>query len=226
MEGTTAEVLIEVTQREKNLIRRVFRSKTFLIGFLIVCLITGASLLAPFLTKFDPIKTSLLEALQPPSRLHWLGTDNFGRDILTRILYGGRTALLIGTGCVIVPLVVGTILGSIAGYFGGRLDDIIMRLVDVTIALPYLVLVIAILAIIGPGLRNVFISVWLVGWTAYARIIRGEILSLKEMEFIEAARALGCSTGYIIRRHIIPNAITPALVFSVTDVVLCILLAS
>lgn len=221
-----AEEAIEIHHREKRLIKRVFKSKTFLIGFIIICLIAVASLLAPSLTRYDPIKTSLLETLQPPSKAHWFGTDNFGRDIFTRVLYGGRTALLIGIGCVIVPLVIGTILGAIAGFFGGHFDDIIMRLVDITIALPYLVLVIAILAIIGPGLRNVFISVWLVGWTGYARIIRGEILSLKEMEFIEAAKALGCSTSYIIRRHIIPNAITPALVFGVTDVVLCILLAS
>lgn len=226
MAAEQTQELIGNTQRDRTLVKRAFKSKTFVIGFTIICLIAMVSLLAPVLAEYDPIKTSLLEALQPPSRVHWFGTDNFGRDIFTRVLYGGRTALLTGIGCVIIPLVVGTILGSVAGFFGGRFDDVIMRLVDITIALPYLVLVIAILAIIGPGLRNVFISVWLVGWTAYARIIRGEILSLKEREFVEAAKALGCSTSHIIRRHILPNAITPALVFSVTDVVLCILLAS
>src|SRR5690606_6938961 len=171
----------------------------------------------------DPTDPALTETLAGPSLRHPLGTDNFGRDILTRILYGGRVDLMIAFLATSVTVVVGSILGAIAGFYGKWWDTIIMRIVDIAIAFPFLVLVIAIVAMLGPSQNNIFVAIWLVGWIAYARIVRGEILVVKRLEYVEAARVVGLTDRAIILRHIVPNVITPVVVFAMADMVLNIL---
>ena len=175
---------------------------------------------------YDPVTQDLTAALVPPTWAHPLGTDNFGRDILSRIIWGTRLDLAMGVFGVAAPFVIGCTIGLASGYFGRFVDTILMRLLDVTISFPYFVLVIAIISVIGPGLNSFFISVALVGWVSYARLIRAQTLVLKESDFVLAARCLGYSRARIMFRHILPNAIVPAVVFSMSDVVVVILLGS
>jgi peptide/nickel transport system permease protein len=192
------------------------------IVFLWFCLATVPALFAPY----DSIAQDLGATLIPPSLAHPLGTDNFGRDVLSRIIWGTRLDLAMGVFGVLAPFVIGCVVGLVSGYFGRFVDTLLMRLLDVTISFPYFVLVIAIISVLGPGLQSFFISVALVGWVSYARLIRSQTLVLKESEFILAARALGYSKARIMFRHILPNAIMPAVVFSMSDVVIVILLGS
>lgn len=200
-----------------------FRRVEFWIGTSLLALILAAALLAPFVAPYDPIEQNLRNALQPPSSEHWMGTDNFGRDIFSRVLYATRVDLQIGVLCVLFPLIIGTLLGAFAGYWGGIVDTLIMRTVDVFTAFPFLVLVIGIIAILGPGLLSMYIALTLAGWTAYARIVRGEILVARKSEYVLAAQALGYDRLRIMLRHILPNVITPAILFSMADIVLVIL---
>jgi peptide/nickel transport system permease protein len=199
-------------------------------------IVTGGVLLAvivlfcaiyPFLSPHDPTAPNFTQPpLAPPSADHLLGTDNFGRDILTRLAYGGRvdlTVTLIGTAGTVI---VGALLGLIAGYTGGWLDSLIMRVVDFSLTMPYLILVIAIVAILGPGTQNIVYAIWLVGWVAYARIVRGETLVARRQEYVDAARVLGMKHGRILLRHILPNVAAAALIYAMADMVLNILLAS
>ena len=182
----------------------------------------GADLIAPF----DPNAQDTANLLLPPSWAHWLGTDNFGRDVLSRLIYSTRSDLQMGLVGVACPFVLGTVLGSISGYFGGLVDVVLMRVVDVTIAFPFLVLMIAIITVLEPGLSSFYIAVTLVGWVSYARLVRSQVLVLKSSEFVMAARSLGFSHARIVFGHILPNALVPSIVFSMSDVVLVILAGS
>jgi len=190
---------------------------SFGIGIAGFALIVLAAVFAPFLTPYDPVTLDFTSALQPPSWAHPLGTDNLGRDILTRILFAARVDLQIGAVGVAFPLVIGAVVGLLAGYFGGWTDTLIGRLIDVVIAFPFLVLVIAIVAMLGPGLINLYIAVTLVSWVLYARILRGETLALKCREYVLAATSLGYSHLRVMFRHVLPNAIAPAIVFAMSD---------
>ncbi len=187
-----------------------------------VVLALGAPLIAPY----DPIAQDLTRTLSGPSLAHPLGTDNFGRDVLSRIIWGTRLDLAMGIVGVAVPFVIGCCVGLAAGYFGGLAEMLLMRVLDVTISFPFFVLVIAIVSVLGPGLASFFIAVSLVGWVSYARLVRSQVLVLKHMDFVQAARALGYGHLRIMLRHLLPNAITPAIVFSMSDIVLVILLGS
>lgn len=187
-------------------------------------LVIIASVFAPLLTSYDPIKTDLENSLQLPSSTHLLGTDNFGRDILARVLYGARVDLQIGTIPTFITFLLGLVIGAGAGYYGGTIDGVLMRAVDVFMAFPFYVLVIVIVAMLGPGLTNMYAAMILAGWVVYARVIRGEILVAKNLEYIHAARALGAPDVRVIRRHLLPNVITVAVIFSMSDAVLNILL--
>jgi peptide/nickel transport system permease protein len=184
------------------------------------------ALMAPWLAPFDPIEQNLGAALLPPGGAHLLGTDNFGRDVLSRIIWGTRLDLQMGAFGVLFPLVIGTTIGAIAGYFGGILDMLLMRLLDVTVSFPFLVLIIAIVATLGPGLASFYIALALVGWVSYARLVRARFLVLKRADFVLAARSLGFSDGRIVLHHILPNAIMPALVFSMSDAVIDVVLGA
>jgi peptide/nickel transport system permease protein len=183
-----------------------------------------AAVFAPVLIHSDPVKTDLVNSLQPPSAAHWLGTDNFGRDILARLVYGARVDLQIGTIPTAATFLVGLMIGSAAGYYGGAVDGLLMRVLDVSMAFPFYVLVIAIVAMLGPGLLNMYAAMVLAGWVSYARVIRGEILAAKNHEYVLGARALGASDLRVIRRHLLPNVVTVGIIFAMSDAVLNILL--
>ncbi|MCC7021358.1 MAG: ABC transporter permease [Thermomicrobiales bacterium] len=196
-------------------------------GGALLALIVLFVVLYPFISPFDPTAPDFTQPpLSPPSRTHLLGTDSFGRDTLTRLAYGGRVDLLVALIGTAGTVIVGGILGLIAGYAGGWADTLIMRLVDFTLTMPYLVLVIAIVAILGPGTENIVYAIWLVGWVAYARIVRAETLVARRQEYVEAARVVGMGTKRIVLRHILPNVAAAALVYAMADMVLNILLAS
>ena len=205
---------------------RVRRSPTLLLGVALLALIVTAAAAVPVLTRYDPSSHDLDRTFEGPSRTHLLGTDNFGRDLFARLLYGARIDLMIGVFATLVTLIVGSAIGMAAGYYGGRLDRVVMRLVDIVVAFPFFVLVIGLVAMLGTGLRNMFVAIWLVGWVSYARIVRGEVLFVRTREYVEAARVIGASDAEILVRHVLPNVITPAVVFSMSDVVLNILLGS
>jgi peptide/nickel transport system permease protein len=204
--------------------RRIPFGPTLLIGLVLLVVVILVAITAPLLTPYDPLEQRFTEAFLPPfSAGHVLGTDNFGRDIWSRIAYSTRLDLQIGFLSVLFPFLFGSVIGIATGYLGGKLDTAIMRVVDVLMAFPFLVLVIAIMSILGPGLTNLYIAVGAVGWIPYARITRGETLATRHLEYVLAARTIGCSSARIMRGHILPNVIAPALVYVFTGMVLAIL---
>jgi peptide/nickel transport system permease protein len=174
---------------------------------------------APLLTSYNPIEQNLNATLLGPSAHHLLGTDQLGRDTWTRLLYGLRLDLRIALIAVLFPFCLGTVLGCLAGYFGGWVDVVIMRLVDIVVAFPFYVLVIALVFVLGPGARSIYIAITVVGWVSYARIIRGEILVAKRQDYVLAAQAGGLSSLRIMGRHLLPNVITQAFIYAMSDIV-------
>jgi len=209
--------------RARGFRHRWYRTPSFVAGIVIVGTMVGLAALAPVIAPYDPNSQHPFHILQAPSSQHWLGTDGVGRDMWSRVLYGARTDLKVGFLAVLFPFFLGTFLGCIAGYYGGIADTLIMRLVDVVVAFPFYVLIIAMVFVLGPGARNIYIAITLVGWVSYARIIRGEILVAKRQEYVLAARAAGFRDLRIIGRHLLPNVITQAIVFAMSDIVLDIL---
>ena len=196
------------------------------IGIIIFFIILLIGLFAPFLTQYDPFYQDYNSLLLPPSFDHWFGTDNYGRDIFARVIYATRLDLQIGFYTTYVPLIYGVMIGAYSGYFGGSIDTIMMRLTDTAMAFPFLILIIFILSILGPGIQNIYIAVFLVAWTMYARLIRAEMLVEKNKDYIVAAQVLGFGTNRIIFKHAMPNIITSCIIFSMFDFVLNILLVS
>ena len=209
----------------RSLRRRLFAPAgwSLRIGLLGIATVGGLAWFAPLIAPYDPTALGLGSALTPPSPAHWFGTDQLGRDILTRVIYAARIDLQIGTIGVIIPLIMGAVIGLFAGYYAGWPDALLGRVIDIVTAFPFLVLVLAIVAMLGPGLRNFYIAISLVSWVAYARIVRGESLSVRGRGYILAARSLGYSDARIMFRHLLPNVIVPALVFGMSDFVLDIL---
>jgi peptide/nickel transport system permease protein len=193
------------------------------VGGLMLGLLVAAALLVPLLSPYDPTAHDFDQLLRPPSLAHPFGTDNFGRDVLTRILYGAAIDLRIGVLGVLFPFLFGSLTGAMAGYFGGRVDTLVMRTVDVITAVPFLVLVIAIVAFLGPGEPNVFIAIGAADWVTYSRLVRGEVLREKSLDYVAAGRALGFRRWRILLGHVLPNAVPPAIIFLTSDVVLVIL---
>lgn len=212
--------------RRRARAERRWSSFTLWLGVGIVAFIAFVSFAAPLLGFHNPNEQHLLDALQPPSRAHPMGTDALGRDILTRVVYGGRIDLTFAFVTTIVPFAFGVLLGCWAGYRGGWLDTVVNRLVDIVVAFPFIVLILAIVTITGPGLKGAYIGVFAVGWALYARLTRGEMLVEREKEYILAARTLGYSPRRIVMRHALPNVLRASIVFSMADVVLNILLLS
>jgi len=184
----------------------------FYVGLTILMLLLTSALMAPVLAPHDPTQQNLDNDLRTYSSANPLGTDKLGRDILSRVLYGGRISLLVGATTVLISLTIGLTVGSISGYFGGCADQWLMRLVDILMAFPGILLAIAFTAVLGPGLDHVILALCLIGWTSYARLVRGEILTLREQEFVQAARALGCKPRRVIARHLLPNLLPPLLI--------------
>ncbi|CAB5045899.1 unannotated protein [freshwater metagenome] len=190
------------------------------LGIFIILTVIFMVLMASYLTKSDPIKQDLMNTLQGGTPEHFLGTDNLGRDVWSRLLYGGRTDLILASAAVLAPFTLGTILGAICGYFSGWVDTLVMRIADVVAAFPFYVLVISLVFILGNGVGSIFIAITLVSWVAYARIVRGETMIVRSKEFIEAAQTGGISNRKIITRHVLPNVITQAIVYAMSDIVL------
>jgi peptide/nickel transport system permease protein len=185
------------------------------VGGFIVCLAIVAALAGPVLWPHDPTTQELARRLEAPSLSHPLGLDELGRDILARLLQGARISLMVGLAVVSVSSTAGMLFGSIAGYFGGRVDDVISRVIDVLMAFPGILLAIALVAVLGPSLVNVVLALSVIGWVGYARLVRGQALRAREFEFVQAARASGAGAGRIVLRHILPTAI-PAVVVQAT----------
>ncbi len=183
-------------------------------GALIVLTFVAASALAPWLTRDDPVQVQFDQRFAAPSVRHPLGTDSFGRDLLSRVLYGGRLSLSVGLIAIVISDTIGIPLGLISGHRGGRVDDVVMRLVDLWLAFPGLLVAIAIVAILGPGLQNVMIAIGIGGIPGLVRLVRGTVLSVREQEFVDAARAIGGSDPHIIRAHIFPNVLAPIVVLT------------
>ena len=185
------------------------------VGASIVLLALFAAVAGPALVPFDPAAQELPLRLEGPTGLHWMGLDELGRDIFARVLAGARISLLVGLVVVGVSATSGIALGSIAGYFGGRIDEAISRVMDILLAFPGLLLAIAMVAVLGPSLTNVILALTLIGWVGYARLVRGQVLRAREFEYVQAARALGASTPRILMRHIVPTAL-PAVTVQAT----------
>ena len=185
------------------------------VGVFLVALALLAAVVGPFVSPFDPADQELARRLERPSLDHPFGLDELGRDVLSRILSGARISLLVGLVVVGVSATIGVAMGSVAGYFGGRIDEAISRLIDILLAFPGLLLAIAMVAVLGPSLTNVVIALSLIGWVGYARLVRGQVLRARELEFVQAARALGATTSRILARHVIPTTL-PAVTVQAT----------
>jgi peptide/nickel transport system permease protein len=214
------------------LLRRLVRRRTALFGLAVVAIVVLTAFFAPALSPFDPLEQEISQRLMEPGwqdaqgRTHLLGTDHLGRDILARIIYGSRVALLVGLSAVLISGVLGMGIGLCAGYFGGRTDDFFMRLADIQLAFPFILLAIAVIGVLGPSLRNIIIVIGVSSWVVYARVVRGEVLSIREREFVQAAIALGSMNGRILLRHVLPNAFTPWLVVATLDMARVIVIES
>ena len=184
-------------------------------GAAIVCVTVLAALLGPAIAGIDPAFQDLPLRLEGPSTAHWFGLDELGRDILARLLAGARISLVVGAVVVGISGAIGTLLGSIAGYYGGIVDDVVSRVSDILMAFPGLLLAIAVVAVLGPSLTNVVFALTLIGWVGYARLVRGQVLRVRELEYVQAARALGAATPRILARHVVP-ATLPALIVQAT----------
>jgi peptide/nickel transport system permease protein len=192
-------------------LKMLIKRKTALIGAIIVSIVIISALLAPFISPHDPNASDLSKRLLPPSweekgvQEHFLGTDHLGRDILSRIIYGTRISLIVGIITVLISGIFGTILGLIGGYYRGFIDSFLMRLTEIQLAFPFILLALAIMAVLGPGLKNVIIVLSITGWVMYTRLVRGEVLLIRELEYVKATKALGQKSRKIIFNHILPN---------------------
>jgi len=201
-------------------------SATLKIGSLMLLVIVLAGIFAPWVAPFDPYYQDYDNVLLPPSSTYLFGTDQLGRDLFSRVIYGIRIDLVVGFIITFVPMIYGVAIGAFAGYYGGTLDSVLMRLLDTAIAFPFLVLIIVVIAILGPGVHSIYIAVFLVAWTMYARLARAEMLVERNKDYMLAAKTLGYPTSRIIFRHALPNIIGSSVVFSMADFVLNILLLS
>jgi peptide/nickel transport system permease protein len=209
-----AERALAPVRRRSFLVTRapILREPLNVLAITLIALFAIGAVLAPLIAPYDPLAQDLASRLGPPSSAHWLGTDQLGRDILSRLLYGSRISLVIGVVVVGLAGVFGTLFGLVAGYAGGLVDEGLMRLTEVFLAFPPLILAMAIAGALGPSLTNAIIAIAAVTWAVYARLARGQVLSLRRREFVEAARSIGASRTRILLRHLLPNAVAPLLI--------------
>ena len=198
--------------------RRAMRSTNLVVGAGILLLVIGSAVFAPQIAPYSPIDQAFSDQLRSPSPDHWFGTDEFGRDIFSRVIYGARIALVIGTLADGIAVLLGVLLGVVAGYFGGRVDAAIMRSVDVMLAFPYLLLAMIVVAILGPSLTNAMIAIGIVYTPQFARLVRGAVLGIRGQEFVEAAGAVGAGAVRILGRHVLPNVLSPIIVLATLTV--------
>ncbi|MGB9822330.1 oligopeptide ABC transporter permease [Thermodesulfovibrio sp.] len=207
----------------KLILKRILRNKLAVGGLIFIFFVFFIAIFASHVAPYDPYKINVYHVLEPPSKEHLFGTDELGRDVFSRIIYGAKVSLKVGFLAMGIAIFTGTVLGSVAGYYGGWIDTLIMRVVDVMLAFPTLFLILAVVAVLEPSIYIIMVVIGLTGWMDVARLVRAEVLSLKEREFVLAARAIGASSGRIIFKHILPNAIYPVIVaatFSVGGAIL------
>jgi peptide/nickel transport system permease protein len=211
---------------------RLVRRRTALFGLVVIAVVVGTSLAAPWLTPFNPVEQEITERLKAPGardsagRLHPLGTDHLGRDLLARVIFGAQPALMVGFAAVLISGVLGMAAGLLGGYFGGWVDDVLMRLADIQLAFPFILLAIAVIGVLGPSLKTIIIVIGVSSWVVYARVVRAAVFTLREREFVQAAQALGGRDGRVLLRHILPNAFTPWLVVATLDMARVIVIES
>ena len=222
----------EDRQDLRRILKELLRNKAALLGLLILLGITVAAVLAPWISPADPTIQEITSRMKPPGwttsegATNWLGTDHLGRDILSRLIFGARVSLVIGVSAVTLAGTLGTLLGLVAGYQGGRVDDLIMRATDTMLAMPFILLALAVIAVLGPSLRNIIFVLGITSWVSYARVVRAEVLTLRTREFISAALALGSGGRRIVFRHLLPNVLTPVIVIATLEVARMIILES
>jgi peptide/nickel transport system permease protein len=223
-----SQALLRLAERGAKRTRSTGRRRLVLIsGLVLLGIAIAAILAAPLLAGKSPTALDVLHPLAPPlTPGHLLGTDQYGRDILARILYGGRIDLAIAFGATSVTLVFGTVVGLVAGYFGGWVDNLLMRIVDLFFAFPFLVLIIAIIAMLGPSIFNMFVAIWITSWVSYARIMRAQTVVAKKQQYVLAARTLGYGRARVMLRHILPNTASAVIIFSMVDAIGNIILAA
>ena len=197
-----------------------------IVGCVVVLCIVICAVFAPYITPYDPLKHDYNKLLSPPSVSHLLGADQYGRDLLTRVIFGCRYAIIIGGGVVAIQLLIGVTLGLIAGYYGGIIESLIMRMTDVMLSIPSIVLAVSIAGLLGGGIQNVIIAVGAVGWRGYTRLVWSEVLSIKKETFVEASRAIGCGDLRIIMRHILPHTLGSVIAYSSISIAIAILWAA
>ena len=235
--STSAVAMAEGPRTERAewlvFLRRLSTRRTALLGLAVVVLVVITAVAAPLLSPFDPIEQDLGDLrLKPPGfrdaagRVHPLGTDHLGRDLLARVVYGARPALMVGFAAVMISGVIGMAAGLVSGYFRGRVDDVLMRLADIQLAFPFILLAIAVIGVLGPSLKTIIAVIGVSSWVVYARIVRSAVLSLREREFVQAALALGSGDARVLVRHILPNALTPWLVVATLDMARVIVIES
>jgi peptide/nickel transport system permease protein len=213
-------------------LRRLARRRTALFGLVVVAAVFVTAFGANWVTPWDPIEQDITNRLRPPGslapsgRVHLLGTDHLGRDLLARVIFGARPALMVGFAAVAISGLLGLMVGLISGFFGGWVDDVFMRLADIQLAFPFILLAIAVIGVLGPSLPVIIVVIGVSSWVVYARVVRSEVLSLREREFVQAALALGGGDSRVVLRHILPNTLTPWLVVATLDMARVIVIES
>lgn len=206
-------MLEKVSSSAHSTLRQLRRHPTALAGAILLLLFTLAAIFAPWLTHYNPAHIELFQRLQPPTPAHWFGTDELGRDVFARTLYGARISLAVATAVVLLSLAAGLVMGALAGFYGGLADTIInLYLSNAFLALPGILLAVAFVAFLGPSTVNLVLALALSGWVNYARLVRAQVMAVKEREFVQAARSLGASDGRLLLRHILPNILQPLIV--------------
>lgn len=222
----TRAVNLRPRSKRRDFIRQLLKNKGAVLGLMTLIVLSLAALFAPLITQYDPIIVDPPSRLQGPSEEHWLGTDPFGRDLFSRVVYGARVSLPVGIIAVLISASFGTVFGLISGYYGRITDGIIMRFIDILLAFPDLLLSLVVVAVLGPSLRNVMIAVGIGGIPRYTRLVRGSVLASRELLYVEAAEVIGATDRSILFRHILPNVIGPAVVLSTLSVGSAILAAA
>jgi ABC-type dipeptide/oligopeptide/nickel transport system permease subunit len=194
--------------------RKLLKNFAFMIGLLLTAALLLMAIAAPLLSPYDPSAQDLARRLEAPSKEHPLGLDELGRDVLSRIIWGARVSLRVGFSVVVIASLIGVTLGAIAGYFGGAADTLVMRLTDILLSFPGILLAIAMVAVLGPSINNVVLALVIVAWVGYARLVRGQVLKVREMEYVTAAKALGAKSPRVIALHVLPNVINPVIVMA------------
>ena len=210
-------------RRHNRSLRRLVRDKVILVSLLFLTLVGVCAAVPAVFAPFDPHHQSLRERLQPPLTAsrdghHWLGTDSLGRDVLSRVVFGARISVLVALSSVLIAGVIGLALGLVSGYFGGMIDDVIGWLTNVQLSFPFILLAVTVVAVLGPGLRNLILVLGVTTWVVYGRVVRGEVLALRSRDYVEAARVVGASNARILVRHILPNIVTPLIIITTFEV--------